>query len=105
MFENIKVGDKVIVDSWNRSAKIACVQHITSTGLLKVNNRLYYRDGRQRSSDPFHISTIREFTEEEYEIIMQSNYIRETMNKLQNLNELSYLQAVEINKILNKKEE
>lgn len=61
--ENLKEGDLVIVE--NRfSSRIAKVEKITPSGLIKVEGTLYTKDGfvRGSKSDPWSINVLREAT-------------------------------------------
>lgn len=98
----VKAGDKVIVVSsgWYCDDKIATVEKITPTGLIKVCGTLYYANGMERGGNSWSCSHLEEYTEEKGKKIRENLLISETCDKLRNIKELSYEQAVAINKIL-----
>lgn len=99
---DLKVGDKVILNSHWNGKRIETVEAITKTGLIKVCGSLYYPDGRQRGGDAFSSSTIKKYNEEEGKVIEQNNYVKEVISKLRKLESLDYEKAVKIMEILEK---
>lgn len=61
--KNLKEGDLVIVES-NLSSRIAKVEKITPSGLIKVNGVLYNKDGFMRGGDSWNMPKLREATDE-----------------------------------------
>lgn len=102
---DLKAGDKVILNSYGNEKKIATVEAITKTGLIKVCGLLYYPDGRQRGGDAFSSSTIKKYSEEEGKVIEQNNYVKKVLSKLWKLESLDYEKAVKIMEILEKEYE
>ena len=105
-FKNLKKGDKVIVCYFSileSDKKVAVVERITPTGLIRVDGRLYRPDtGTCRSNDHFSLEI---YSEEKGIRIMQENTVSNTLAKLHQLGQLSYEQAVQIDKILTKETE
>lgn len=106
-FRNLKKGDKVIVCHLfllgSKDEKVAVVERITPTGLIRVDGRLYRPDtGTCRSNDHFSLEI---YSEEKGVRIMQENTVSNTLAKLHQLEQLSYEQAVQIDKILTKETE
>lgn len=98
---NVKKGDKVILCCGLRNKRVAIVEKVTPKGFIKVNGELYYDDGRKRGgSYLWNTDFIKKYTEEEGRKIGEDMYIRVTREKLQNIDKLTYEQAVAINKIL-----
>lgn len=97
--ENIKIGDKVIIESlhWKRLAE---VQDITKTGLIKVCGNLYYKDGRLRGGDKYNRTYLRIATEEEIKELQKDEFIKKVLYKMQYCKSITYEQAKEINEIL-----
>lgn len=100
-FKNLKKGDKVIVCYFSileSDKKVAVVERITPTGLIRIDGRLYRPDtGTCRSNDHFSLEI---YSEEKGIRIMQENTVSNTLAKLHQLEQLSYEQAVQIDKIL-----
>lgn len=100
--ENLKPGDKVIVRGRWR-AEIAEVDRITPTGRIVINGTTFNPDGSERGGNScYNRATIAEATPELIDKITRNNTVSRVKNKLHNINELTYEQAVEIEKILDK---
>lgn len=97
--EDVKVGDVVIVHGrWSK--KLAMVQSITPSGLIKVNNLLYYPDGRQRGGSTWELTHISKATEEQIKEIKEESCIAQTLKRMHNTSKIDYAQALAINSIL-----
>lgn len=71
-----KVGDLVAIqDSYNQ-LRIEKVERFTPKGYIRITNstKLFYQDGRERSSDIWHGSRIRPITPEESVEIREENF-------------------------------
>lgn len=106
-FRNLKKGDKVIVCYFSlfgpKDEKVAVVERITPTGLIRVDGRLYRPNtGTCRNNDNYSLTA---YSEEKGIRIMQENTVSDMLAKLHQLEQLSYEQAVQIDKILTKETE
>lgn len=100
---NLKVGDKVFVCS-RFGKKLATVDKITPNGFVKVNDRLFYPSGTERSGDNWNRSYLIPATEETIEDFKKKLFIQRCIKDCHNLKELTYAQAVAIEKILMREE-
>lgn len=97
---NVEVGDKVIIHGLRGRKSIAVVEKITPKGFIRVSGVLYNTNGFIRGSDIWNIQYITKATVEEVYEVEHNNYRKRILNKLQSLQDITYEQAVEINKIL-----
>ena len=93
----LKAGDEVIYSHYGEY-KVSVVEKITPTGLIRVQNRLFNKDGSARG-EMFGGHLI-ECTAERKENIQKEEFVRLVWKEMRNLKRLSYKQAVEIKKIL-----
>lgn len=98
---NVKAGDKVIYTSHFGGDKVAVVEKITPKGFIKVNGTLFTEDGIERGSSVWNRSFIRKANPEDIYKIEHDNYRKRILNNLHSLQDITYEQAIEINKILN----
>lgn len=97
---NVEVGDAVVVrSSWNNSY-LSKVERITPKGAIRVNGILYDEYGREKGSNVWNRSHITKATEEDVKQIEEEKFITLTLVKLRKIKELSYEQAVEIERVL-----
>lgn len=98
-----KVGQKVFVYRYHLGKKqiisLEQVTKITPTGLVKVNNCLFYPNGKERTSYPYRYIEVA--TDEAIEVFKKMCFRNRVKYLLNDLNNITYEQAVEINKILN----
>lgn len=98
---NIKVGNKVFVyDRYNGKA-LRVVESITPKGFIKVGGRLYRKDGFERGSAGWAFSSITIATEEEILAFRVKAYQLKVKKQLNELEDITYEQAIEIAKIMN----
>lgn len=97
---NVKAGDKVIYTSRFGGDKVAVVEKITPKGFIKVNGTLFTEYGINKGSDVWSRSYIRQATPELIQQVEQINFRNYVLNNLHSLKNITYEQAVEINKIL-----
>lgn len=93
----IKAGDTVIVCNTLHGRSIDKVEKITPSGFIKVNGKLYNKDGLCRGT---HSSYIEVASEEKIVEVEQECFVRNTLRRLNSLKSLTYGQAVKIDKIL-----
>lgn len=97
---NVKKGDKVIAcfhSVVSSTEEVAIVERVTPTGLIRVDGRLYYPTGCCRNNDHYYL---KECSKEEELRVIKKNFVSNMMAKLHQLEQLSYEQAVAIDKIL-----
>ena len=100
MSNEFKVGQKVFVIS-RYSKRLSKVEKITPSGLIKVDGVLYYPDGRERTSGICYANNIEVATEDAIYQFKKQIFINSVYNKIVHMeNDLTYEQAIEINKIL-----
>ena len=99
---NVKVGDKVIVSSRWSTDYVCTVDAITPKGFIKVDSVLYNKNGSKRGGDRYsYISVATSDTIQKYN---ESRFIKMMLNKMHNIEDIDYSQALEISKILAKEE-
>ena len=102
---DLKVGDKVIISS-RQSRSVGTVEKVTPGGRYRVKNHLYNNDGTERISarDVYYGggSFITAATEDDIKSIRESIYTKKVLNTLHDLSDITFEQAVQINKILSK---
>lgn len=104
-FSKLKVGDTVMVINRFRLS-LNYIENITNGGNIRVNGTLYDKNtGRSKGGDSWGRSSISVPTPEEIAKIVEADYIKTTLRKLNNLSELSYEQAIGIMKILSESED
>lgn len=99
---NLKTGDKVIYHSnpWNRNTVIiAAVEKITPKGFIKVRGSLFNPQNGYVRGDSH--CWIEEATGERIMEIEQKRMIMYVLNRVWNLKDITYEQAVELNNLLN----
>lgn len=100
----LKEGDKVVINSWNytyNSYEEEVVQKITPKGFIKVNDILFNpNSGYSRSSGSRLLNPNDNDTKEKLENYKKSRLIRSVLNKMCNVRDLTFEQAVKINEIL-----
>lgn len=101
-FTKLQVGDLVFVH-YRSTICIKPVQKITPTGLIKVNDNLFNKNGFIRSSDKYNTTYIEIATPEKIEEFRQRVYIKKVYRKLKELrvDDITFEQAKEINRIFN----
>lgn len=72
--KNLKEGDLVIVET-RLSSRIAKVEKITPSGLIKVNGVLYNKNGLMRGGDSWNIPILREATDEVVQQVRETQLI------------------------------
>jgi hypothetical protein len=96
--KTLKSGDAVIVsNNWDKSVKT--VDKITPTGLIKVDGRLYGKDGYERTQDRCH-ALLMEATPEAIQAIEEAQIISDAMSVMRWTAKITYDQAVKILEIL-----
>lgn len=98
-FENIKVGDEVIVYG-GYTEQIRKVEKITPTGLIKVGGCLYYKNGGMRGGDRWSRSHIAMATPELKKKIEEETTIRKANYILTNYKVKDYETAAKIIELL-----
>ena len=96
---NLKPGDEVFIRSPYGDKYLRTVEKITPTGLIKVGGCLYTKEGRQRGEAFAH--GLVECTPEKKEEFMREVFTHKVLRGLRNVPNITYEQAVEINKVLN----
>lgn len=93
MFENIKVGDIVILESgppYSCRYSYEKVEKITPKGYIKVKGMLFYQNGTQRTNDKWNYCSIYEKDNERIVKILNERRIQHCINKIkQKLNAFS----------------
>ncbi len=98
--DNLKEGDTVIVSTCFRKC-IRKVDKITPTGKIRVGNFLF-TDGRCKSGDVWHYTTLEEPTEEKLREIREESTINKALAEMQVAKDITYEQARAILDILKK---
>lgn len=104
--KQLKPGDNVVVSYWNWSEGSytnAKVEKITPTRFIRVKGILYKpHDGNSRSGNSDLLDPNDETTIKLLKKYKENKFVRETMNKIRNMNynDVTYEQAVEIRKIM-----
>ena len=98
----LKPGDEILVSSPYQNKRIATVEKITPTGLIKVENMYFNRDGSQRGGDVFGGCRISECSPAKKKELMQERVIVNTVKILRTLTKdsINYEQAVAIMEIV-----
>lgn len=99
--KKLKPGDMVIVHTsrlFYKSNEVTSVQKITPKGFIKVNNVLFNSDTGAARGD--WEQTLLEATPAAVQEIKERAYIKNAIEKIHNINELTYKQAVEIMAII-----
>lgn len=96
---NLKPGDEVFVRSPYGDKYLRTVEKITPTGLIKVGGCLYTQEGRQRGETFAH--RLAECTPGKKEEFMREVFTSKVLRGLRNVPNITYKQAIEINKVLN----
>lgn len=100
MSMNFKVGQRVLVHK-GKFVYMSNIEKITPSGLIKVDGKLYYPDGRERTADCWNYSTITLATDYDIVQLKKSRFIQRVYDKMKTMNnKLTYEQAIEINRIL-----
>lgn len=108
---NWEVGQKVLVTG--RHYKwIGTILRITPTGQIKVQHQknelcilTFDSHGRLKTSDPYDHGHIEPLTPELQQKLHEESFINKTLNKMHEVANLSYAQAIQIMKILDEKQE
>ena len=94
---NLRVGDKVIVSNYGYK-EIAQIEKITPSGMIKVNGSLYNKDGSRRGA--MYSFCLQECTPEIEKELAQRAFIRKVVTRMRNIKDITYEQAIKINRIL-----
>lgn len=97
--KNVQVGDKVVFSSQFYGDCIKIVEAITPKGFIKVDGRLYNKDGRMRGGDTWS-AYIYAATPEIMQKLRANNFIKMVLNKMHQTTNIDYVQALEISRIL-----
>ena len=96
--DKLQVGDKVIVLS-NRSEKVSTVERITPTRRIVVGGITFDKHGSIYGRS-YSYAWLREASESEINRIQRESKIKAVMSLIGKINQITYEQAVEIEKIL-----
>lgn len=99
-YMGLKVGDKVFVHSIG-CRFLATVEKVTPKFYVKVNGNLYDHNGILRGGGAWHKSHIEPADEEMIAEYNRERFVRETLKKMREVNQITYEQAVAIDAILN----
>lgn len=101
-FENVKVGDVVIVHAGPYKATVNKVRKVTATMIHVGNERYRKKDGNLVGSGPWDLHWITIPEEGEIEQIWQIEFRGRVVEKLRSIsiNSVSYTQAVKIKEVL-----
>ena len=99
-----EVGQKVVVYGNYGYKKIAEVDKITPSGLIKVEGSLFYEDGRERNSDSWNSLHIKPASEKEIMEIKRKQYIQDVFSKLRDIEKMNYATALRLNEVLEEAE-
>lgn len=102
---NVKVGDKVIFYDGAHREYIRTVEKVTPKGFIKVSDKLFTSDGRERTSASWWVAHITKCTPEDETRILREQFVLKTLAKMHNCKNISYGQAVAIKDILENFEE
>lgn len=100
--KSLKAGDKVIVSS-TYGTRVAEVEKITPSGLIKVDGTLYNQNGCERSQ--WCTSSIHEATEEAVREVEQRKVVTKAFKIMHRTSQITYEQAIKILEIFDVKEE
>lgn len=97
--EELKVGDKVVINT-RVNTLIGVVTEITKGGNIRVGNTLYKPDGYIRGGGSWSFNYITKATDKDIKKIAEGKVINKCLVRLRGLKNISYEQALQINKIL-----
>lgn len=100
---NVKQGDRVIRRDGHYTTQVVAIDKVTPTGRIKIGSTYYDKYGHEITSDSWHRGHIAIATEEELTEIEHATYTRGIIRKLNDINKLTYKQALAINEILEDK--
>lgn len=103
--KSLKAGDRVFVVTeyyGETSKKIACVDRITPTGQIVVDNSRYKNGELPHNTWATHLTYLEEVTEQSYKEFREQRYIKHTLKQLKELTAetLTLEQAQAIAKIM-----
>ena len=101
-FENVKVGDVVIVRAGLYGIKVAKIRKVTATMIHVGNERYRKKDGRLVGSGPWDLRHIFLPKEGEIEELKKQEFIEDVVSRLNKLTarDVTYEQAVKIKEVL-----
>jgi hypothetical protein len=102
---NVKEGDRVIYRNGHYTTKILTVDKVTPTGRIKIGTSYYDKRGFEITSDIWHRGRIHKGTEAEILKVEQDEYVKKLIYRLNNINIVTYEQAVSISAILDREPE
>lgn len=98
--KNLKVGDKVFVDS-RYGSELTIIEQITKAGNLKIKNGLIFMpNGRERGGDKWNILTLREATHEAIDAHRKNLVKRKAIRIMKETKAISYEKAIKIIELL-----
>lgn len=97
---DLKAGDKVLVLA-RYHKYISAVDKITPAGNIRLKDgELYTPDGTLKTRDKWNCARIQPLTPEMEESLRRDSYISKTINIMHETSSITYTQAVEIRRIL-----